>query len=229
MINFWEPSLQIYSSIWQIFIQHFVLGSVLGSENRMVSKTGTAPALMQRIIWRRDRLISVNTNNHPEKYVSITRINDMKGNYQVLREHIARKLFKPEGCESVFEEVKGGRVARADLRIWKTASVTAGQKGRDSWCWKQAAAMAQRTLKGLVFILQVTDGREMQSVDFSRGANRQDLIRGFCCCFCLDQLDENSGRKSRMEANRTIKKFLHLSSPEQMVSWTRWWQWRRWI
>lgn len=33
----------------------------------------------------------------------------MKGNYQVLREHIARKLFKPEGCESVFEEVKGGK------------------------------------------------------------------------------------------------------------------------
>ena len=49
--------------------------------------------------------MSVNTNNHPEKYVSITRISDMKDNYQALREHIARKLLKPGGCESLFEEV----------------------------------------------------------------------------------------------------------------------------
>ena len=47
----------------------------------------------------------VNTNNYPEKNVSITRISDMKDNYQVLREHIARKLFKAGGCESLFEEV----------------------------------------------------------------------------------------------------------------------------
>ena len=40
-----------------------------------------------------------------KKNVSITRISDMKDNYQVLREHIARKLFKAGGCESLFEEV----------------------------------------------------------------------------------------------------------------------------
>ena len=67
MINSWEPSPQIHTSIWQIFIPHFVLGSVLGSENRLVSKTGTAPTLMQWVIWGGDRLVFVNTNNYPEK------------------------------------------------------------------------------------------------------------------------------------------------------------------
>ena len=178
-----------------------------------------------------------------------------------------------------------------DLRIWKIASVTAGQKGRDCWHWTQAAAIA---LKGLVFIPQVTDGRERQSVNFSSSAKRQDQIWGgglllfgaslvaqrlkhlpamwetrvrslvwedalekemathsstlawripwreepgglqstgsqrvgydwatslhFTYC-CLDHLNENGERKSRMKAKK-IKKLLHLS--KWMVAW-KWW------
>lgn len=63
--------------------------------------------------------------------------------------------------------------------------------------------MACRTLKGLVFILRVTDGRESQSITFSGQEEKKGHIWGFL--FVLDNLDENDWRKTRMETNRTIK------------------------
>lgn len=67
MIDFWEL---IYTSIQVLdkpLLSTFVLGSVLGTKNIMVSKTGTLPSLLQCLIHRGDRHGS---NNHPEKYIS---------------------------------------------------------------------------------------------------------------------------------------------------------------
>lgn len=47
----------------------------------------------------------------------------MKGNYQLLREHVARKSFKPRGCERLVKEVTFG------LRSW-VKMVISGEEGK---------------------------------------------------------------------------------------------------
>lgn len=50
----------------------------------------------------------------------------MKGNYQVLREHVARKSFKPRGCERLVKEVT------FELRSWvKMLILGEEEKGGD--------------------------------------------------------------------------------------------------
>lgn len=166
MTNSREPSLHI----WQVSLGTFVLGSVLGTENMIESEQAQSrfsgnynPLATQTNAGQ----YQVTTQKHIQ---ALTLISDIKGHYQVLRERISRKLFKPGGCERLFEEVrfelrsevkelilgeggKGGEESRQ--RLWSRRGGSCrfeDVKDSQGHCSSVAVATVCRVLNGLVHI-----------------------------------------------------------------------------